>query len=438
MSARPFLLLVLTLVLFQPSRASGQIDRFVDAVRELTAANSENGPGRAAHVRAATERMSTALAEWDRRITILEERVKTATTGADQLHIELGVALRARGRMSDAVREFDAAAALRPSSSDVQVLRALTLESAGAVDEARRGFRAAWTLDKSNAVKAYYALRAGGALAAQDPERPYMTDAYRRLRTATARPSIAPFAVLDAVPDTLSPAPVVGDDLTARGFELLAAGKYTAGVAELRDVPQDAARTADAPAAQFARAREDEAHNRVPDAKREYRNALRGTLTGRSGILVAIARLAQVDGNLDEAIDAFRQAVRLAPNDPILHRELASAYSADGRTEDALCELVAALLIDPLDPQAHAAIGQVYIDTAQYADAVAALNRALELRPAGFEVRYALATALTRAGNASEASRQFELYERERRESLERRRRAIANEVDREERARGR
>src|SRR5262249_6908415 len=121
-----------------------------------------------------------------------------------------------------------------------------------------------------------------------------------------------------------------------------------------------------------------------------------------------------------------------------IHRELAGAYTGDGRTDDAFSELVAALLIDPLDAQAHAAVGQLYLDTGRHADAIAAFRRALELQPSVFEVRYALATALARSGDAAEASRQFEAYEQQRRAALEQRRRDITTEVEREERARAR
>jgi len=41
-----------------------------------------------------------------------------------------------------------------------------------------------------------------------------------------------------------------------------------------------------------------------------------------------------------------------------------------------------------------------------------------------------LATALARLGNADDATRQFDLFERARREAQERRRRDIASDVD--------
>lgn len=384
--------------------------------------------------------MAASLAEWDRRIAALEERARAASSDAYQLHVELGVALRARGRMSDAMREFDAAAALRPSSSDLQVLRALTFESAGRLDDAARAFRASWMLDAGDPVKAYYLLDRSATATPEERSRArsQLVNAYRRLRTATARPSTPPFVVLDAVPDTLTRAPAVGDGETAGAFALLAAGKLDDAVNALTEKHRASNSSRESPAARFAHARDIEALNHIAEARAEYSAALPGTLTGRSAILVEMARLSQVEGNLTEAIESFRHAARLAPNDPLIRRELAGTYLADGRTEDAWSEFVAGLLIDPLDAQTFADIGQLSLDTGQYADAADAFTRALELKPEAFEVRYALATALTRGGNTAEASRQFEVYERDRRESLERRRRDIANDVDRAERARGR
>jgi len=432
--------------MLRPAHAHAQLGAFVQAVRELAEANGRAEPARSNDVHAAAERMAVALAQWDRDIAALEARVAREIVAgasmprASQLHIELAVAYHARRRITDALRELDAAAALRPSSSDLQVLRALAFESDGRSDDASRAFSAAWRLGSDDPVKAYYLIaRSQSADAGQRQHAlAALRAGYQRMRTATTGPSTAPFVMLDAIADNLSRTPVVGDDAIAPGFALIVAGKFGDAAEVLRGARLPGKIGGDSPVAQFARAQQDEARNRVSEARHEYQAALRGALTGRSTILVAIARLAQVEDALPQAIDAFREAVRISPNDPNLHKELASAYTADGRTDDAFCELIAAVLIDPLDAQAHAAIGQLYIDTGQYTDAVAALNRGLELRPAAYQIRYALATALIRSGKASEGAHQMELFEQARRGADEQRRRGIADEVERAERPRGR
>lgn len=420
------------------SPANAQIEEFVHAVQQVADAARLPEPARTLGIRNAGTRMGAALAEWDRRIGALEAGVAREVASASpqrayQLHVELGVAYRARGRTAEALRELDAAVAIRSSASDVQVLRALTLEAAGRFDEAGRAFQAAWALDPHSQVKAYYvAQRAGdagavdrtGALAA-------LTNAYQHLALET-RPTTPAFLTLE-IADNLSRTPVIADDATAAAFALLRAQQYSAAAEALAGVPRAAASTANAPSAHFRRGQDAEAHNRVADARREYQAALAGTLVGRSPLYVGLARLAQVDGDQPAAIDAFREAVRLTPNDPNVHKELAFAYAAEGRGDDAFCELIAALLIDPRDAQAHAGIGQIHLDAGRDADAVTAFTRALEVMPERYETRYLLATALTRLGRAEEAARQLERFERARREALARRRHDIANDVEKEE-----
>jgi tetratricopeptide (TPR) repeat protein len=444
MTARfAFIAGVAATVALGPSSATAQLETFVQGVREVAVAINHAEPARSNEIRAASDRMSTGLAEWDRRIGALEARVKQAG-GADAypLHVELGVAYRTRGRIDDALREFDAASALRPSSSDLQVLRALTLDAAGRLADAATAFQLAWTLDPDNPVKTYYAAttKASSDTAVRDRARAAMTDQYRHFdATAPKREMPAPpFATLAAIPDNLSRSPIVADSATAKGIAQLIAERYGDAVAALAHADVTARlNTGDAPADHFARAQRAEAGNRVADARREYQSSLAGALAGRSPILVAIGRLAQVEGDLTGAIDAFTQAVRLNPNDANIRKEFAATYIAAARPGDAFCELVAALLIDSRDAHAHSAIGQLYLDTGRTAEAVAAFRRALELMPSAFEVRYALATALSRAGDTAEAARQFEAYERQRRAALEQRRRDL-NEAEREERARGR
>jgi tetratricopeptide (TPR) repeat protein len=101
--------------------------------------------------------------------------------------------------------------------------------------------------------------------------------------------------------------------------------------------------------------------------------------------VIGIARRAQIEGDPAGAIEALTQALRFSPNDPNIHKELASVYVAQGRADDAFCELMAALLIDRRDAGAHSAIGQLYLDSGRAAEAVAAFSSALELMPGYYE-----------------------------------------------------
>lgn len=424
MTRRLFMLVACSLWL-DAAPSAAQPARFVDAVRDLARSASVDVRQRAP-IAPLVDRMAAALAEWDRSVAALEKRTDAERRSAPdqrafQLRVELGLAFRGRGRFADALREFDAAATLMPAASDIHLLRALTLETAGERDAATRAFHTAWGLDQQNAIKAYYVVLHRGD-ADLDRARRTLVVAYQR--SLQSQQKSAPFLTLDVLGDTLSAtvsAPVVADATLARGFQLLAAGRYDDAVEALRR-PATSVSPDDSPLAHFARARSDEAENRIADARREYEAALPGTLAGRSLLYVGMGRLAQVDGDNASAIDLFVRAVSLTPNDPLVHRELAGALAAADRLDDAFAELVAALLIDPADASTMAAVGQLFLDTGKYEDAITALTRTLQLAPDRFETHYALGTVMTRLGRTADAAREFESFERARRQMVGKRR----------------
>lgn len=422
--------------------AHAQPQAFGNAVRELATAAASGMPLPGDTLRGIAERMATALAGWNREVSALEARVArelTAATpaAAGQLHVELGQAYLSRGRIDDAVKEFNAALAAQRSVSDLERLRALTLDMAGRTGDAGAAFRAAWGADPRSPLNAYYLFRAAGASPAdRDAARLLLENVYAQLSTTGPRAGATPFLTIRALPDGISRSPVIAGDATvAEAFDLLARAKFDDAVAAVRRERPATLSPEDSPLAHFARGRSAEAENRVADARREYQAALAGTLFGRHALLVGIARLAEVDGDLDAAIDAFAAAARLDPNNALIHKELASAYLANGRAAEAFAEMIAALLIDPRDGQAHAMVGQLYLDGGRDTDAATAFTRALDVDPDRYETRYVLAQALTRLGRSEDAARQLELFDRARREALERRRRGIAEQSDQEERA---
>jgi tetratricopeptide (TPR) repeat protein len=411
-----------------PTDAAAQTG-FLDAIQELAAIHADEGPADVTGRRTSVlVRMKDALAEWDRNLATLERRVARDLSGAGagrafQLHVELGLAYRQRGRLDDALREFDSAAKARPDASDVHLLRALTLEAAGRDSDAGRAFEAAWRRDPANPIKAYLSATRSEDLDAADRERArkVLSDALRRILSTNDSPRGIPFLVLDPVPDTLARAPVVGNAAVAGVFALLAQGRLDDAVAAIGT--RTVGRFADADALhQFERGTAEEVEGRHTSARQAYAAALSGTLSGRHLIDVAIGRLAQVEGDLDGAIAAFREAARLHPNDPVIHRELAGAYAAAGRIDEAFAELVAALLIDPRHVAALTMVAQLFLDTDRTEDAIAVLSTAVERDPNSAEAHYGLAVALSRAGRADEAARQFERFERVSGEALERRR----------------
>jgi tetratricopeptide (TPR) repeat protein len=410
---------LVALALVSPPRADAQIGEFQNGVRELVRAASLDASEASTARRAGATRLRAALTEWDRQLGTMHGS-----------HVEMGLAYYQRGRLADALRELDAAATERPATSEVQLLRALTLEVAGRRSEAAEAFVAAWTVDRDNPIAAYYVAQraAGAAMTDRVRARARLLEAYAALDAASAQTT--PFPMLEAVSDTLSQAPVLGDTVTSEAFALLRARRFDDAVAMLeRDAPPVTG-AASRPREHFARGQRNEADNRIAEARREYEAALTGVLAGRAAIFIGLGRLAQVDGDGTAAIDALEQAVRLTPNDPLAHRELADAYASHLQPDEAMAELMAALLIAPRDAMAHAAIGGLYLDIGRAADAVAALTRALALMPARYQARYTLARALDQLGRTEDAARERALFEKARLDGLAQRKRIMAAERD--------
>ena len=119
--------------------------------------------------------------------------------------------------------------------------------------------------------------------------------------------------------------------------------------------------------------------NRIADARQEYETVVAVALSGRATLYAAIGRLAHTEGNFARATQAFEQRLRLTPNDPVAHKDLAWIHLAQDRTAAALEELGRVVAIDPRDFEAHAAIGRIHLDAGLHAEAILALRRAMNV-----------------------------------------------------------
>ena len=423
MTCRTLLLTAASALILSAAPAQAQKEQFVAGVRDLITATTSTEPT-SSGVQAAVDRMAAALAQWDRTISAIDSRIVKDLEGAGsrrayELHVELGFIYLERGRVADALRHLEMAARAEPAASDAHVLRAAALEAAGNHDEAAQQWQVVWGLDRANPVKAYQVLRSSAAGAGAHPAAAAaMKATYERLLTAEEQPRPLSVAAIDIVPDTFSAGPVVGTAATAEAFAHLAEARYDDALAALRRVAPAGERSG----ARLARAQEYEKANRVREARREYEAAIAGTLSGRSLLYLGIGRLAQVEGDFAGAIEAFRHAVQLNPNDVNLHRELAFAYAGQGAVDEAFHELVAALLLNPRDAKSFADIGRLFLDAGQDAEALPPLRRALALAPGMYETRYAIATSLTRLGRTDDAARELAAFERAQRDMLDRQR----------------
>jgi tetratricopeptide (TPR) repeat protein len=430
MIRRTVLLAAVSALMLSAAPAFAQKDQFAAAVRDLAGAALGADPAsRSVGVKVATDRMASALAQWDRTISAIDARVTrdlqtTSGRRAYELHFELAVLYLERGRIADALRHLEHASSADPDAADSLLLRATALERAGKTDAAAQRWLAVWLADRNNPAKAYQLLRSGGGTQADRAAAiGVIKGAYERLLTGTEPPRSLVAGSLNVIPDTFSATPIVGDAATAEAFAHIAEARYDDALAALRrDAP-----AGEGALAHFNRGREHEQANRVREARREFEAAVTGTLAGRSLLYVGIGRLAQVEGDFAGAVDAFRRAVQLNPNDVNMHRELGLAYAAQGAVDEAFVEFAASLLLNPRDAQTFADIGRLFLDAGRDADALQPLYRALALAPERYETRYAIATGLTRIGRDDDAARELATFQQAQRDALDRQRKGFAS-----------
>jgi tetratricopeptide (TPR) repeat protein len=85
------------------------------------------------------------------------------------------------------------------------------------------------------------------------------------------------------------------------------------------------------------------------------------------------------ENSLDEAVNEYQAAIRLAATYGPLHADLASAYELLARNDEALAEYRAALSLDPRSVDALNGIARILIERGQFDEARQQLDHALEL-----------------------------------------------------------
>jgi protein O-GlcNAc transferase len=95
----------------------------------------------------------------------------------------------------------------------------------------------------------------------------------------------------------------------------------------------------------------------------------------------ALGNLLQDQGRLEEAIGHYRQAIGLAPDDPIALNNLGCALVRNGAVAEAMPLFRGALVAQPQFADAHFNLGSAYSSQGLHAEALRCYREALRLRP---------------------------------------------------------
>ena len=113
-------------------------------------------------------------------------------------------------------------------------------------------------------------------------------------------------------------------------------------------------------------------------------------------------------GRLDEAIVELHTTAKLHPDDDQVHYNLAIALRQKGQMDQAILEFQKAVAIRPDFAEAQNNLGRCLLQQGRVDESIVPLRKALEIRPDYAEAHYNLGNALLQKGQVDEAGLQFQ------------------------------
>jgi len=207
--------------------------------------------------------------------------------------------------------------------------------------------------------------------------------------------------------DTLAKNPTSWAARFNLGESLLSSGKPEEGIKEIREAvrispEQPWLRTGLASALSTA--------GQTEEAEAQFRQALADPLhdIARADALVRLGVLLAKKGNLDEAIDLFRQAIELRQDYSRAIYNYGLALSKKGDREAGIEQVRRALAIAPFDPEAQHGLGAMLSGQGKLAEALPHFQQAVALHPASAVYREDLGSALFTSRDVEAAGQQLE------------------------------
>jgi predicted O-linked N-acetylglucosamine transferase (SPINDLY family) len=117
-----------------------------------------------------------------------------------------------------------------------------------------------------------------------------------------------------------------------------------------------------------------------------------------------LGEAAQALGGRDEAVESYRQTLRVKPGNPLAHNNLGIVLMEQGKLDEAVASYRQALTLQANYPEAHNNLGIALMDQGRLDESVASYRQALDLKPDYPEAWNNLANALARQSKVEEAA----------------------------------
>jgi tetratricopeptide (TPR) repeat protein len=287
--------------------------------------------------------MSTALERWDQEIGDVERELRSRLQFVDdvQIRLEIHTTLASlyveRGRLTDAVREFDEDIRIDPRRAAFHRLKGLVLQAASRHAD----------VDPQNAYRLIAYRSASTTPQEIERAREALANLEGRLIQREQARISAPFTNLSAIVDDAGGGMAFLPALYASGFSFILQGELDRGVGELRaaiandSLVTDPASRSEPMIGGIAALRE----GMVTSAIEYLEKAVAGA-QGSSEAHRILATAYSIVGDIARSVQHLRDAVRLNPRDERSRLALAQTLTAVGRSteaEDALRTAVAEL-----------------------------------------------------------------------------------------------
>lgn len=382
------LLLVLAGASSSVAQAPEPKQGFTAALGGLTAALEGRFGDDASRAHESLAALEKSLTAWDDALRTLEASIapdlaKATPQAATRLHVAVAIGLAERGRIDEALKRLAAALSLSPRDVDAHtVLGLVHSQLTSDMGAATKAFKEAVEADPTAPLQRYMlakALADGGAF----DEAAAIGLRLRNDKRSPDGPDRSPFARISPIPEVPGIEPYFPPGAYAAAFALMGQGRYAAAVAAIRTA-----------------AASDPLLSPPATGVTDLRQAGAALRDGDVGAaLAAIDRVRQsaptwsdvhrfrgvaliADERPDDAVAAFREALRLSPGDERTHLALADLLLQQERYDEADAALLNAIAAIPGSPRLHYVRSRVFQRQGLYTEALAELDRAMTLHPA--------------------------------------------------------
>ena len=399
-----------------PITAFAQKDTFVEGLVALTDALAGTYGDEGTQARSALDTMARALTEWDRSLRENDETVASRLATAPpqkalEMHATMGALYLERGRLSDALREFQAASRIAPERPALHTFQAVAHEAANESPDAARALRRARELDPTDPVTAYrMAERAFRDNRAEDasPALATLSAAVPLIAARKRPPNATPFIRVSLVQDEASTVPLFPPMAYQQGYALIEKAAYLDALTALRSAASSDPLISVASSQRMTQGAAALREGRIADATGYFAAEIAAEPRGSEGHrMIGVTYWAA--GEYDKSIEHLENAVRLdAANERAwitLARVLTEAGQS-GRAEQTLVETARAL---PSSALAHWQLGRMYASADRNREAIGELETAATLSALAGKARVYRELGLLhrRESNADAAVRTF-------------------------------